>query len=143
VNFARETVAEVSDDILPLIALHAQEIEGRESSVDFERFAQFERVGILRIYTARLDRALKGYVLYLLGPSLNFKHVQMAQQTGIYVHPDARGPTSARFLRFTEGELATEGIRLVSQTSNARRPIDNWLKRLGYALAETSYVKVL
>lgn len=142
-QFARETVEEISQDIGLLTCLHALEVGDREASPDFARYAQFERLGILRIYTLREEGALKGYALYLIGPSLNYRELLMAQQTLIFVHPQSRGSASAQFVRYIEKQLALDGVHEVSQSSPARRPIGNWLERLGYTLKESVYVKAL
>jgi hypothetical protein len=142
-QFARETVEEISADMGPLILLHAKEVGDREATPDLERYFEFERLGILRIFTVRSEARLRGYALYLIGPSLNYRELTMAQQTLIFVHPQSRGPMAVQFMRFTEQQLALEGVQEISQSSNARRPIGHWLEHLGYTLKESIYVKAI
>lgn len=51
--------------------------------------------------------------------------------------------TGVRLLRFAEGELAAEGVGVVTMTGGRKKNIGPLLERLGYRPIETVYAKRL
>lgn len=119
--FAREAAATVIGDVELETLKHAHwEEVGHyrdiEIAPDFERYQQFEKNGILRLYTARAAGRLDGYGVFLLGTALNYRPVITAQQSTLFVHPRARRGNAGRsFIRWIEGELRAEGVQIVTQ----------------------------
>lgn len=151
VAFARESVAEVRAEVSVLMHLHWNEV-GHYADLplnpDFDRYLQLEQAGVLRIYTARLQRIpwkanLRGYAVYLVAPGLHYRHTLVAQQSTLYLHPALRkGLSGLKFIKWTERQLEAEGVELFLQHVKAKHSPRRaaafcaMLQRQGYELQD-------
>lgn len=110
-----------------------------------ERYDALERLGLLRVYTARDDGGrLIGYVVMLVSEHLHYAGSLQALQDTIYLHPDHRkGGAGPRLLRHADEQLKSEGVRVVYRQSSERRDIGPLLESMGYQLVERVYARRL
>lgn len=112
-----EKIADVADEILPLLRKHYEEIAWNKEKVplnpDWGRYAQLEENGMLRIYTSREDGVIVGYAVFCVTRMLHYQDVVQAQNDIFYVTPSRRGYFIGRKLlkEYAEGELRREGVQ--------------------------------
>lgn len=147
--YARESIAEVVDEIKPLLIAHYEEIAHYLDiplKPDYQRYIQAETAGLLRIFTARVDGELVGYAIYLLMHHLHYSDSLQAHQDILYLAPDhRRGGTGMRLIRHADCALAEEGVQVVVQHVKARADLNfgPLLERMGYELMDHIYAKRL
>lgn len=152
--YARETIADVLAEIKPLLEAHYREIAHFQDIAlkpDYPRYAQAEERGTLRIFTARTSvpgamawhhKALIGYAIYFVTPSLHYSDSVQAHQDILFVHSDFRRSTvGLRLIRHADEALAGEGVQIIYQHSKAAHSIGPVLERQGYELVDEIYAK--
>ena len=157
-----ETFSQVSAEAEQLAAAHWDEVEAalhgaQRYSLDHERYASLERLGMLHISAARgLPNAdqgapsdtssapLAGYAAFTLVACPHRPQTRLAALDGLYLAPEARGGLFAlRLLRHAESALAERGVGLVQYSSPASRPCHALYRRLGAQPTETIWHKTL
>ena len=165
-----ETFSQVSAEAEQLAAAHWDEVEAalhgaQRYSLDHERYASLERLGMLHISAARgiaedepcgvahaagVNAAasptapLAGYAAFTLVDCPHRPQTRLAALDGLYLAPEARGGLFAlRLLRHAESALAERGVGLVQYSSPASRPCHALYRRLGAQPTETIWHKTL
>lgn len=121
VRFGRESgLAFLADAQWPLLkAAHWEEVAHYPDIAiepDYDRYLEFERNGILRIYTVRTDGRLDGYAIFLLSTAMNYRQTITAQEATVFVHRRARhGQKGREFIRWTEAQMRTEGVSILTR----------------------------
>ena len=157
-----ETFSQVSAEAEQLAAAHWDEVEAalhgaQRYSLDHERYASLERLGMLHISAARgLPNAdqgapsdtssapLAGYAAFTLVDCPHRPQTRLAALDGLYLAPEARGGLFAlRLLRHADSALAERGVGLVQYSSPASRPCHALYRRLGAQPTETIWHKTL
>lgn len=151
-----ESLGRIHRELAPLILAQNDEapIPGQDCDPDWERYFEYERVGILRIWTAR-DAAtglLVGYVVAMVTHGLHASSTRFAHVTILWLAPEWRnGLLGLRFLRSFVDATAALGVRIVRiETNDAFEPdahgqsmVGKVLRRLGFARISTVYQKAL
>lgn len=93
-TFQQEPFDKMWPDAQRLFAEHCAAVG--EPSDEFTRknialLRKLDQVGALEIMTARCNGRMFGYLVTVLGPSLEAEDVNVAQQTTFYASPDAKG----------------------------------------------------
>lgn len=131
--------AEVGDDALPL-------------EPDWSRWFEYERAGILRIWAARHERQLVGYVVCLVTNGLNCASVLHGYGVLFWLAPEWRdGLLGLRLLRSVELALKDLGVSVLRFNTNdlfepdksGRSRTGAIFTRAGFRAVETVYQKVL
>lgn len=145
--FARETVADVWDEALPLLALHNREvpiIEGMPADPDRAAWERIDKAGALALFVIREPAAcaLVGYAVHLVWEHLHYRGKIWAVQDLLYVLPAYRGRTAVRFLQFCDERLTDIRCSVV-----LRHVVDvdfsRTLERMGYTACERGYLRRL
>ena len=110
---------------------------------DYSIYVFLEKMGLLRVYTARIDGLIVGYCLFIVSPYLHDKTSLRAMQDALYVQPAHRGRVSMNLLRYCSESLANEGVRICYQITTVKRDFGKVLKRLGFKLDQNIYIKHL
>jgi len=98
-------------------------------------------VGAFRIFTARDNGELVGYIAFVSGPMIT-SPMKAHDQVGLWVKPSHRGPAIAvRLVRFAEAEFRKEPRAVVVQHSMSARPVEPLYRRLGYSKTESVFTK--
>lgn len=136
VHLARESAAEVMQQIVPLLQAHYAEVGYFDIPLDpnFDQYAQADAKGMLRVYTARVDTDLVGYAIYFLVRGTHFKTTLTAYEDAFYVTPEKREcGLWLQLLIHAERELARDGAQLISHHQKVQYPnFARGLAALGY-----------
>jgi GNAT superfamily N-acetyltransferase len=146
-TYQRETFDEAYTDALPMLEAHRIEISDNDVPLDVnvKAYQQSEKLGLLRIYTARNDRGMVGYAAMFIHRGLHNQDNLQAAQDIFYVDPEWRGGmVGTRLLKFVEDQLRREGVQIVYQTVKIKHPmLGQLLERSGYTATETVYQRRL
>ena len=159
-----EPFSHLDKEAAQLTAAHWDEVEAplhgpQHYTLDHERYASLERLGMLHISAARglagddLNNAadataasapLAGYAAFTVVACPHRPHTLLAALDGLYLAPWARGGLFAlRLLRHAEAALAARGVGLVQYSSPTSRPCHALYRRLGAQPTETIWHKTL
>lgn len=159
-----EPFSHLAQEAGQLTAAHWDEVEApmhgpQHYTLDHERYASLERLGMLHISAARglaggepcdatdatdATAPLAGYAAFTLVGCPHRPQTLLAALDGLYLAPWARGGLFAlRLLRHAETALAERGVGLVQYSSPASRPCHALYRRLGAQPTETIWHKTL
>ena len=169
-----EPFSHLAKEAAQLTAAHWDEVEAplhgpQHYTLDHERYASLERLGMLHISAARgrtvdepcdategtpdeprtdaetnASAPLAGYAAFTVVACPHRPHTLLAALDGLYLAPWARGGLFAlRLLRHAEAALAARGVSLVQYSSPASRPCHALYRRLGAQPTETIWHKTL
>ncbi len=133
------------DELEPLLHDHWDEVETERDfppDPDRDLFAKIEAVGMLKVYTARVDERLVGYIAFFLSNSLHSRGVLVAKDDAMFVHKDYRTRRlGSDMVMFAVQHLRSLGARMVYITSKHRAGanIGPLLWRLGFMHDEDVY----
>lgn len=138
--FARERCADVRGDLDALLTAHYDEVSHHPDippGVDYDKYEQAERVGVLRIYTMRVAGKLVGYEIFTIAFSLHYKSSLQARMDTLFVHSDYRqGLEGYKFLRWVDSQIEAEGVQICYQHDkilpDGRLALGPLFKRMGY-----------
>ncbi|MFC5861095.1 GNAT family N-acetyltransferase [Acidicapsa dinghuensis] len=123
------------------LALHQDEIQ---LSIDEEKYANLDRLGILLILTAREDGRLVGYYLWFLMPHLHYASSGPMGLTDMYfVLPECRRGTGAKLFLASERELRRRGVVKAITSCKVHEDHSEFLRALGWELSDLTFVKLL
>ena len=146
-NYAREMLADVRDEIGPLLEAHWREIAHYQDILldpDWEFYEAIDACGRLRIFTARDEGRLVGYGVFFVGPNRHYKDSTQAVQDILFVHPDYRGRTvGARLIKFCDEQCRAENIQVIYHHIKAAHDFGPLLIHCGYELVDLIYAKRL
>lgn len=145
--YARETLAQVRDEIVPLLEAHYKEIahyDDIELSPDWEFYELMDSGDRLRIFTARDDGVLIGYGVFFIGQNKHYKDSRQALQDIFFIHPDFRGRTvGARLILFCDEQCRAENTQVIYHHIKAAHNFGHLLVHCGYELVDLIYAKRL
>ena len=173
-SITTESFSHLAEQAGQLVAAHWDEVEAplhgpQHYTLDHERYASLERLGMLHISAARgrtvdepcdategtpdeprtdaetaASAPLAGYAAFTVVACPHRPHTLLAALDGLYLAPWARGGLFAlRLLRHAEAALAARGVSLVQYSSPASRPCHALYRRLGAQPTETIWHKTL
>ncbi|MGH8200318.1 MAG: GNAT family N-acetyltransferase [Steroidobacteraceae bacterium] len=147
-QYARESLEQVrAAGIERLLKRHWAEIAHFKDiplAVDWPAYEAAEGNGGLRLFTVRMVEELLGYACYLVRANPHYLSSVQAVQDVLFIAPECRkARLGAELLRYSEGELAGEGVEVIYQHSKVAHPMDALLRRLGYEQIETTWAKRL
>ena len=150
-----EPLSTLRDDGLDaLITGHHAEVglhkERMPLAVDWEKYHDLERLGILKLAAARAGEELIGYASWLCMPHLHYMTTPHALNDAIYVQRAYRG-IGVRLMRDSEQRLAADAapapVRIVYHIKSAieaeRGTIGRLLERRGFHAFEMCYDRLL
>lgn len=155
-DFQWELFSAIAREMLPLLRRQHGELGINKDSVpfdpDWDRYFQYERGGYLRIWTARANGVLVGYVNCFLTNSLLCRSVLHGYAEHFWLAPEWRsGRGGLDFLRSAERGMADLGAKVVRFNTNdayepdrcGRSRVGVALRRIGYAPIVTIWERVL
>lgn len=145
VAFAREPLAELWDELAPLMEATAAEAAhwGAELDPDRALLVELDERGLLRAYTARDGARLIGYAVFVLATNPHYRSLVMASHAALFMAPEHRGHIVLRFLRWCDGQLRADGASIVTQHDPANSPRAAIWRRMGYRPLETVWARDL
>lgn len=114
-TFAQESFAATLPELAPQHVAQWDELkcEGKLSP-DYTRMRQYAEMGILVLYTVRLEGKLVGNCALYLQYSTHTRELQASEDT-LYLTPEHRRPRLVRrFVEFMEADLLRKGVRRVT-----------------------------
>ena len=147
-KYAHENLANVKEDILPLIEEHWEEIALNKDVIklnpDWDAYSAYDYIGSLRVYTARDEGQLVGYFLVLVSKSLHYKDHTFANNVITFLRKSAReGMTGVKLIKSAIKCLEAEGVSKILINTKTHQPFDVILERLGFDCIERIYSKCL
>lgn len=146
-SFQREDVRGLWNEALPLLVAHWHEVAHFKDIVldpDVERYNKAQEMGALVVHTARRDRRLVGYIAWFVGPNGHYRNSIQAVQDVIYIDPAERhGSMVLRFIKWSEWQLAEQGVEAAYHHLKARKDWSPLLERLGHQLVDLIYARRL
>lgn len=143
--FARETAANTIDEALPLMRAHWDEVAYDAKPFDpfVAGYLALDAAGAMRLYTARVDGKLVGYVCFTVAPCMNHQTEIHAHEAGTYLAPEARKGGAARaFLEHAEAALVAEGVREIHYRVPTRHmTLGKILMRRGFTHDDNEFVR--
>ena len=144
--FSHECLANVKQDILPLLDRHWAETEPNQDTIlldpNWQEYALLDAAGILKIFTARLDGDLIGYCVVMMSNSIHHKNHVFAATDVFYVNPEHRKSTcGAELIKYAENHCKENGASLMTLNMKTEFPFDNLMIRMGFNLIERVYHK--
>lgn len=145
-KYALESTA-LADEAMDIFSAHGKEVVNHTATpikIDIEAYQRAERVGCLRVFTARSEEGeLAGYAIYYVAIHPHYLTPQ-AIQDGMYILPKFRGlHVSSLLLKWVHKQLATEGVLDVYQSVPCSNDFGVILYRLGFRPLETVHHKSL
>jgi len=148
ITYAIEKLSEVYAEADQLMLLHWREIGPYQDMTrvnpDLDFYAKAERAGSLLLCTARLDASrLVGYYLMIVHRHAHYKHIIVATEDLHFVHPEHRGWTGIRLMKFAERMARAHHAGLLVSRAKAKSEHGALYRRLGYDLMDEIYTKRL
>lgn len=141
VRHQRERVAEVWDEMQPLLVAHWDEIAHYHDiplNIDREGYEAVERAGALRIFTVRADGQLVGYAVFVVRRNMHYLDSLQAVQDVLFLHPAWRRANVGReLIEFADEMLRRDGVQVVYQHVKLAYDFGPLLERMGYERIET------
>lgn len=113
---------------------------------DWEMKRRMEAEGIYRLWAARVDSTLAGYISFQIVPHTDYKDVKFAFDAGHYLSPafrDKPGRLGFRMWRTGTAALRELGVQFVMSHDNACRPLMPFMIGLGFEPLGGVYLKRL
>lgn len=142
--FQRESAAQISEEIVPLLKLHYDEIAHFKDiplDPDYDQYQTIENAGALRVFTARdAEKTLIGYSVFFVRRNIHYKSSLQASQDIIFIHPKKRGFGKA-FIQWCDEQLKAEGVEVAYQHVKSKHNFGPLLETLGYELMDLIYAR--
>lgn len=147
-QFARELLCEVVQEVKPLLDLHYEELTLNRDVVkldpQWEQYAALEQAGAFVVFAARDDGKLVGYSAYFTFHHMHYAALRVAQSDVFFLaEAHRKGSAPLRFLRFCEAALKADGAQKIVYHCKPQNNFAPILNRLGYATEEVMVGKLL
>lgn len=147
-NYRREKIADIKDELLPLLEKHWREIALEQNTVkldpDWASYDLLDASGVLCLVTARHHGELVGYVVYLIVNSLHYKNLRVADCDLFWLDPTFRkGMAGVNLFRAAEVILTGENVNRVTNKVKLYHDVGRVFERMGYTPIERTYMKTL
>lgn len=140
VNIHEELNAIVHDHLAVTIA--AADVPPMD--FDWPIYCALQSNGMLKLYTARDDGELAGFVMYQVAPHLHHRGVLSASCDTFAVLPTHQGMGVGRaLLKFAEPKLKEFGAQIITHHYRVSYKVKPLFPKLGHKLIEYIYVKEL
>lgn len=147
IAFRRELLCEMVAEVDDLLQLHYEELCLNRDRIKLNpmwvEYAALEQMGRFVVYTARDDGKLVGYSAFFVQKHLHYADLTTAINDVLFVHPDARGTTGIRLIKFCESELKALGVHKLIWHAKMETALIPILHRLNYKTEELSLAKFL
>lgn len=144
-RFALEPYSEkLVQEMRPLWDMHHEEVPqlGMKIDPDLTAYSTMQKVGALRIYTARVGPMLVGYQIFYVLRHPHRKYSLEANQDILFLETDVRmGMAGTKFIVWCDKELIKEGVKVIFHQISAKNDLGNIFRRMGYELLDLTYAR--
>jgi hypothetical protein len=145
-QFKREKIKDVWQEMLPIFKLHWQEIAHYHDiplDPDEETYFKLDDMNALRTYVARDGRSkIIGYQVFFIKNNIHYKSSKQAVQDVLFIEKEHRG-AGWKFINWCDLQLFSEGVQVSVQHIKAAHNFGSTLERLGYELQDLIYTRRL
>lgn len=146
-TYSLEPLRDVVEEIKPLVQLHWQDVsdgtEG-EPDPDYDKMIQLEELGIFKLFTARDEGRLVGYVAWIIAHHLHYRTLLFAHDDAFFLHREyRRGGEGIKLFEFCENALREMGVKRLACHEKIRFPLGPFFIRLGFRNVERNWFKDL
>ena len=148
--FAWESVVDLfaEPNARELVLAQYDEFGGLKGEVpldpDFPRMRELEKLGAYKIWAARLDGLLVGFIEFTIATTMHHRSTLYACDGGHFVHPSNCDIwTLSKMWRSAEAALLDLGVKVVMAHDNPHRPLPAFFRRLGYRAGGSLFYKVI
>jgi hypothetical protein len=113
---------------------------------DWDRLQQLEAAGVYRIWAARADATLAGFLSFFVQTHHNYRSTLLAIDAGHYLAPafrDMQARLGFRMWRTVEPPLRNFGVKVIVAHDNAIHPLMPLMLALDYEPRGTLFYKEL
>jgi len=147
-EFAIEHVDTVIHDCADAICNHWEDVALNQDTVkldpDWDAYKKLYEAGVLLVVTSRYDEKLVGYSVYIVGESLHYKGLKIAESDAFWLDKEYRkGMTGMKMIKFAEKALKDRDVDFIMSKVKIHRDIGPVFERMGYSPIETVYSKGL
>jgi len=141
VKFSLELYQDIHEEMDPILMKHFLEISANQDiplDVDKEQYFMLEKVGILKVYTARYEGKLIGYSVYFVRHNPHYRKSLQAAQDVIFIDPERRG-FGKKFINWCDDQLRDYGVQVVYHHVKQKHNFGPMLETMGYKLVDLVY----
>lgn len=148
ITYQVESFSKILDELKILFELHWNELNPEDDYIylnpDYNKFIEMEKVGFVHTTTVRDGSVLIGYIISIVQPHLHFMHINTAYNDAIYLDPEYRGgKVIIKLFKTAEDDLIEKGVDMITMHTKKRFDFGRLLEKMGYAIEETVYRKML
>lgn len=146
-TFGIEPLAKCWNECMALAVMHWQETEeyrhGQVFCPSFERYQEYDKLGMLVVYTARDGQRLAGHCGMYFCYSMHTQQL-IATEDALFMHPDyRRGRNAIRFIQFIEADCRARGVVEIGITAKTSNTVGKLLQYLDFVPVSVQYSKSL
>lgn len=144
VSYGLESIDGLWDELDPLIREHYEEIAHFKDiplEPHREAYALMQKSGALRVFTARMDGVLIGYVIFTVAPALHYRSSVQAHEDVVFVSKEHRGTgVGLTLLKYAHASLEMEGVQVIyHHVKRAHPTLGKILEVMGFSPIDTIY----
>lgn len=111
--------------------------------IDWPRLLEWERQFLFRVWVARVDGTLAGFITFLVQTHFLMKTTLVAVDHGHYLAPAFRNSNARvgwRMWSSAKAALIEQGVKVIYAHDNARRPLMPFFLALGFEPLSTMWI---
>lgn len=150
ISFALQLFSEIEQEVQSLASAHFLEVDGgveprRKFEIDRDLMRYGSKCGNLRVYTARVDGALAGYVTWNVSYDVESRGLFIATQGAWYTDPGfSQHGLGLKLYKWSLAQLKSLGVQCVfphhrTQGRGVEARLGLWLRRQGAKLVKYEY----
>lgn len=122
------------------VGVYADKIE---VDPDWDHYLNLDDLGMLLCCGAYDGDTLVGYDISIISTTFHSKTVLFSISDVLWVHPDHRGSTGVRLMKFHEEECKKLGVSVMTMNFTMRNDISSMMGRMGWDHIEKTYAKYI
>lgn len=147
IQITEEKGNDIKTELYPLLEKHWNEIAQFKDfplAPNWKLYDVLENQGLYKMFTARCEGKLIGYVSYTLQGHHHYATTLHAMDDVLFVDPEYRtGRLGLELIKFAEQELRKYGAKVIYHHTKAAHNIGKLFEHLDYELTDLIYAKKL
>ena len=135
-------------ELEPVLPLHYKELALNQDciplDINWERYHELEKAGVLHVFTARNDSELIGYIITLITPHLHYNSTIHGLEDIYYVKKEYRGNgIGYNFFQVYLEEMKRKRVKKLIVSTKGHQNHQKMFEALGFEVSDIVLVKVL